>query len=671
MENSKKADLPTKDSSNSPGPDPRTKSSSPTVDSPNHHSANSPDPSSPSSPQGHMALVAHNNPGSLLTGSGGINKRYRPAPAKTFQCRGYGECRMVFSRSEHLARHIRYVQAFFHYPIFLALTIPIVCRKHTGERPFTCHCGKQFSRLDNLRQHAQTVHADKQDQNEQMMRDLTSLHATMAAASKVGAPRGKRGQAAASSTAASSGSHENGVKQEDMGDSFRGRPGTSTGYEGDHNGIIYQGTTWHVQSSDMDRANSRPTNNHSFRDPSQSFLAPSSSTSSQSQSFLGFPTTFNFVSDFSRDGRPGSSSSRPTTAGVPTHLHEHSHPSLPSSPPLSPLHHPAHSPSHLSPHNTYFPFQGQLTSDDHPQQLAQARRQHQHHISRQNLLSLDWPIEQTYQYQGMDVSANWQQQQHQHHTATMQNQLLHQDHHTNHHFPSTLRRSPTHNHQLAGPSRLHPQSTLGNELSQDQMEMMGRVESPVGTHRNTNMAPSPGLSPDDSPSWNSAMTQMQMPDPEHFYRAQAHARQLHLDSQHQHRPSPSSIVHLSQAHHYTQDLHRQQQEQMRLQREAARRHSEEAEYLQNFVATFHPQQQQQQYFQLSEEPSHRHHYQMHHPAHDQQQLHSPRLIDQGYSQNHHPQMQQEHYLVEEGEESPTMTKYGSPSVLHTPPLLLE
>ncbi|GJF00013.1 hypothetical protein PsYK624_162900 [Phanerochaete sordida] len=35
-------------------------------------------------------------------------KRYRPAPAKTFQCRGYGECRMVFSRSEHLLRHIRY-----------------------------------------------------------------------------------------------------------------------------------------------------------------------------------------------------------------------------------------------------------------------------------------------------------------------------------------------------------------------------------------------------------------------------------------------------------------------------------------------------------------------------------------------------------------------------------
>ncbi|KAG5353412.1 hypothetical protein C0989_007197, partial [Termitomyces sp. Mn162] len=91
-------------------------------------------------------------------------KRYRPAPAKSFQCRGYGDCRMVFSRSEHLARHIR---------------------KHTGERPFTCHCSKQFSRLDNLRQHAQTVHADKQEQNERMMRDLTSLHASMAAANKL------------------------------------------------------------------------------------------------------------------------------------------------------------------------------------------------------------------------------------------------------------------------------------------------------------------------------------------------------------------------------------------------------------------------------------------------------------------------------------------------------
>jgi hypothetical protein len=91
MQDSKKADLPSKRSSPSP-----------TLDSP------SDSPSDPNPVDPDMALVAHNNPASLLTGTAGINKRYRPAPAKTFQCRGYGECRMVFSRSEHLARHIRH-----------------------------------------------------------------------------------------------------------------------------------------------------------------------------------------------------------------------------------------------------------------------------------------------------------------------------------------------------------------------------------------------------------------------------------------------------------------------------------------------------------------------------------------------------------------------------------
>ncbi|KAH9857403.1 hypothetical protein C2E23DRAFT_865262 [Lenzites betulinus] len=192
----------------------------------------------------------------------GGKARYRPAPAKTFQCRGYGECRMVFSRSEHLARHIR---------------------KHTGERPFTCHCGKQFSRLDNLRQHAQTVHADKQDQNERMMQDLTTLHASMTAASKGGPARTKRGQAAVgpSNTSPTSAPSLNGsiphmaVKQEDASHALHPmaqRPGTSTGYEGAN--AIFQtpaGAAWHIQTSTVDRPSLRPTNNHSFRDPGQSF----------------------------------------------------------------------------------------------------------------------------------------------------------------------------------------------------------------------------------------------------------------------------------------------------------------------------------------------------------------------------------------------------------------
>ncbi|WVO14680.1 hypothetical protein L204_102317 [Cryptococcus depauperatus] len=77
---------------------------------------------------------------------------------KMFRCRGYGDCNKVFTRSEHLARHVR---------------------KHTGERPFPCHCGKAFSRLDNLRQHAATVHAEQPQLNETMLASLAPIHAAL------------------------------------------------------------------------------------------------------------------------------------------------------------------------------------------------------------------------------------------------------------------------------------------------------------------------------------------------------------------------------------------------------------------------------------------------------------------------------------------------------------
>ncbi|TKA23601.1 hypothetical protein B0A50_07435 [Salinomyces thailandicus] len=68
----------------------------------------------------------------------------RPSKKKKgqrFFCTDFPPCHLSFTRSEHLARHIR---------------------KHTGERPFQCHCSRRFSRLDNLRQHAQTVHVNEE-----------------------------------------------------------------------------------------------------------------------------------------------------------------------------------------------------------------------------------------------------------------------------------------------------------------------------------------------------------------------------------------------------------------------------------------------------------------------------------------------------------------------------
>ncbi|KAI0486696.1 hypothetical protein F4859DRAFT_310379 [Xylaria cf. heliscus] len=72
------------------------------------------------------------NPDGSKTGKQKKNQR--------FWCTEYPPCHLSFTRSEHLARHIR---------------------KHTGERPFQCHCSRRFSRLDNLRQHAQTVHVNE------------------------------------------------------------------------------------------------------------------------------------------------------------------------------------------------------------------------------------------------------------------------------------------------------------------------------------------------------------------------------------------------------------------------------------------------------------------------------------------------------------------------------
>ncbi|KAG0032770.1 hypothetical protein BGZ82_006401 [Podila clonocystis] len=75
---------------------------------------------------------------SVSTGPSPSSTSSNKAKGKLFQCTGFGDCRMVFTRSEHLARH---------------------ARKHTGEKPFKCvveGCSRMFSRFDNMVQHTQT-----------------------------------------------------------------------------------------------------------------------------------------------------------------------------------------------------------------------------------------------------------------------------------------------------------------------------------------------------------------------------------------------------------------------------------------------------------------------------------------------------------------------------------
>lgn len=43
-----------------------------------------------------------------------------------------------------------------------------------GEKPFACRCGKNFTRLDNLRQHASTIHADEPEANEELFARLAA-----------------------------------------------------------------------------------------------------------------------------------------------------------------------------------------------------------------------------------------------------------------------------------------------------------------------------------------------------------------------------------------------------------------------------------------------------------------------------------------------------------------
>lgn len=100
----------------------------------------------------------HDGAGSTHSGGTENGPPSKKKKGQRFFCTDFPPCTLSFTRSEHLARHIRYVLLLLMFPIF-SLTL---FRKHTGERPFQCHCSRRFSRLDNLRQHAQTVHVNEE-----------------------------------------------------------------------------------------------------------------------------------------------------------------------------------------------------------------------------------------------------------------------------------------------------------------------------------------------------------------------------------------------------------------------------------------------------------------------------------------------------------------------------
>ncbi|KAH9813404.1 hypothetical protein DFH28DRAFT_1173966 [Melampsora americana] len=102
---------------------------------------------------------------SLSLGSSQSSTSY--STCKVFECFLDPKCSETFSRIEHLARHER---------------------RHTKAKPFKCHCGKVFSRLDNWRQHKNSLHKSSDVENAETEEILVQVQKGLQSSNKLRTP---------------------------------------------------------------------------------------------------------------------------------------------------------------------------------------------------------------------------------------------------------------------------------------------------------------------------------------------------------------------------------------------------------------------------------------------------------------------------------------------------
>ena len=236
-----------------------------------------------------------------------------------FFCTDFPPCNLSFTRSEHLARHIR---------------------KHTGERPFQCHCSRRFSRLDNLRQHAQTVHVNEEIPGDSLAATGTRFQRQIRT-DRVRTPSGRPRASTANSQGGHARGHSRNLSTSSIGstsstisrdDSRRRPPPLMMATDASRGGL-------HLDTQPI-----TPPGRHSHsREPSGDISTPTSSN------FSNGPNSPSFGSAY---GSPISAVSRTASLwGQPTHSPSHNRRlSVPSSGnPFTSPHNNTYPPPYLSP----------------------------------------------------------------------------------------------------------------------------------------------------------------------------------------------------------------------------------------------------------------------------------------------------------------------------------